>query len=537
MLGLVGLVALGYTLVQLLPLPIGWLERIAPRTVEILRISFRQIGGLPSTHPISLAPGRTAIEVVKLGACLLTFVVASNFLGRADRRQRFLIVTAFFAGLMATWGVIGAVVHPGRPLGLYAPKAGYTTGYVVTSFVNSNHCAAFLNLGFFLSLGLALSCRGPIRTLLLSSSVVLAVASALTLSGGGLLSLACGASLFVLLFQPSGGKQRSRWVPIRIGAFAFAAIGIFLLALFVSGEVFHELKRNWDSTGTTNKTALWPAGWRMMIANPWVGVGRGAFATTFPRYLQGEMEFATYTHLENQYLHVPIEWGVIVGGAVIVAGLLFILQCLRRCDRTPLNAAMIAALVSVGLHNAFDFNLEMLGVALPFAIVAGVLAQRNRSRSGRENGRAKKMESKVALGGVVIVVGLLAVSLFRASDQVDDQTLRQLQRTEGSLKDAARIAERAVRQQPADYYPHLIMGKMLALNGNSNAVAWINQAMFLAPYQPDVHFEAAKLLASRGASPASAFAGSIGSSPRRRGEGGCKMGCVSDRGSRGPSFF
>jgi tetratricopeptide (TPR) repeat protein len=103
------------------------------------------------------------------------------------------------------------------------------------------------------------------------------------------------------------------------------------------------------------------------------------------------MRQPTFSHLENQFLHLPAEWGLLVGGGLIVATAVALVLWIRRGHRDAQTAAGAAALVAVAAHNLLDFNLEMLGLAVPVAVVAGALsagAFLNRSRRSAE-GRAR----------------------------------------------------------------------------------------------------------------------------------------------------
>lgn len=502
--GAVLLAALGFTLLQALPLPIGVLKVISPTTVEVLDISLEELGGAPAWHPISLDVGATLWEALKLGACLLAFVAAHNYMYRRHRRDRLLIALVGLGLLLTLSGMVGAVVAPGKPLLLYTPDRGGAAGLITTSFVNPNHGAAFLNLTLLLAMGLAVATRDLQRkTLAGLSAVLLGVGVFLTVSRGGIIALALGMGLLTLLFV----VERRSLKDHELGQPLVAMLAGLALILGLSGwlafDVITQEMQTLLPEGDMDlgKILYWPAGLRMILDNPWVGVGRGAFMTSFTRYIEGEIPLGTFTHMENQYLHLPAEWGLPLSILLVVSSALALVRWLRRGQGSPKTLAMCAALAALALHNIVDFSLEMLGLAMPVAILAGTLSARTQILAGRgpkqeSARRRRRLQTGLLLattGGLLGLLGWVVLD-WPPSPWDEDAMLRRLVQARTPLPAFKAAALQAARRHPSDYMPHLVLARQAVRAGRPEAIKHLNRALFLYPQSPQIHLETARTL-------------------------------------------
>lgn len=386
-----------FTALQLLPLPLGLLALLAPATRELLEVSVAGAGLTLGWHPISLDPGATLLEALKVGSCALAFIVAHNLFYRAERRDRLLLALVCTGVTITLLGFIGAAAAPGRPLMFYEPGAGGGTGLIVTSFVNPNHGAAFLVLCTLAAISLAMDAADLQHRVLLGLAGVLTGSGVfLTLSRGGILVLALGLGLFAALLV--WGQRGNRGVKQ-----AALVTGGLALILGLSGWLAFDailaefLSQVPEGTSNLGKIALWPAGAAMVLANPWVGVGRGAFQAAFTRYLDGATtHHVTYSHMENQYLHLPAELGLLVGGGAILLSAVCLVLWVRKGQRDAPSMALAAGLIALAVHNLVDFNLELLGLALPAAILAGLLSAGHREpehRRRKSSSRGRRRSS------------------------------------------------------------------------------------------------------------------------------------------------
>lgn len=567
--GLLLLGLTGYTALQLLPLPSSLLKLLAPASAEVLRLAESS----SAWHPISLDPPATLWELLKLATATLLFVLARNTLRSPTLRQTLCVTLALSALLATLSGMLGALVAPGKVMLAYVPQAKPPASLITTSFVNPNHSAAFLVVGVMLALGVAVAQRSAKRSAwALFSATVMMAGVCMTQSLGGLVALGGGLLAFAALLWRHGLPP---W--LRTGGAIRLTLGLGvilggLLALPALIAEFEALTPN--TTLQLSKVELWPAAWEMLRANWVVGVGRGAFMTTFPRYLNAEVPLdRTYSHLENQYLHLPIEMGVLLGALMIIgsAWALFCWArqskrsstdtsegnphqareprlCLESPDRagcfmrrgwqgaraqeyseyfkpraTPPDASQgvpgdrrtfvtepslygaAAAIVALGLHAIVDFNLETLGLALPASALMGALAAKYdayKLSSQAPQARPQALATRGALATSAALALLLALTclsgLSSPTADADMQAIRQ-HIAAGSLERAKGRISTAMRRHPSDHMLPAARAHIAALEQRpTESLKWVNRAMLLFPWSPDLHIRAAETLLSLG---------------------------------------
>jgi O-antigen ligase/tetratricopeptide (TPR) repeat protein len=130
------------------------------------------------------------------------------------------------------------------------------------------------------------------------------------------------------------------------------------------------------------RSQMWMATARMMIANPWTGVGAGAWEVQIPLYQRDNTTLETDYYAHNEWLQLLSEYGVLVGGLVMAFFLAYLLMTVGRI--WPLNgsnfpnaavrATSLASLIALCfVSNAgFPWHLATTGVlmALCLAILA-----------------------------------------------------------------------------------------------------------------------------------------------------------------------
>lgn len=520
-----------YTALQMVPLPLKLLSLIAPATVAVLKSSLAGIPGALGWHPMSLDPSSTFWETLKIGTCTLAFISAHNVLYRASRRKRILLLLVGGGVLLVLLGFVGAVVAPRQPLLFYTPTAaGGGGGLITTSFVNPNHGAAFLIICIMAAVGLALSARDvQQKMMLIIAGVLLGTGVFLSLSRGGILALAAAlvvmtvlllatnsliarsrtstptfpTSLFGRHFRHSSQTRMSSSLAIIPGMVALVLVASTWLAYGDVAREFAHLVP--DGSADWSKIKLWPSGVAMVLANPWVGVGRGAFMTTFPRFLQVDLPNKVVSHMENQYIHLSAEWGILVGAGVILASALGLWMWYVKGHHGARSLSVVAALVALALHNAVDFSLEVLGIALPAAILAGLLSSGVTSpRSHRKGavpttnnrGRFASLRTLLALVVVALMLVLIIWSAVAAPPDPwkDDARLAALVRQKVPLGQFRKVAHEVIKRHPSDFMPHLAQARYAASFGKTEALTSLNKAMFLHPRSPQIHLETARIL-------------------------------------------
>jgi hypothetical protein len=221
-----------------------------------------------------------------------------------------------------------------------------------------------------------------------------------------------------------------------------AAVGVSgalaVVAWLALDEILKEMSTVADEATTALKLGVWPIALRMIRDFPAVGIGRGAFATTFTAY-KLEPIHRTFTHVENEWLQLPLEMGLVAGSASSPSS-----HGVHRGGASPRPLAAARWRPRAGAlaaHNVFDFSLEVPGVAIPFAIVLGIAAR-----------EMPRVEIRPWLVRAAAIAGSPSGSRAHRARLARSRTMRRLPRT---LRRATRRwpARDALRWHPADYVP------------------------------------------------------------------------------------
>jgi hypothetical protein len=485
---------------QLVPLPPGVIRALSPAAADLFARHLGPLGAWPAARPLSLDPGTTAFELAQ--ACTWTAVAAAAALAAADRARR----DALLRIVAASGPVVVAAVYGARLAGrgaLLDPRF---------PFVNPNHLAGFLQLAAWPALGFALRERGPARVGWLAAFAFTGSGILLSLSRGGIGAFVVGGGVFAALWLRAGRRRHDasdprpppRWaelwrrdkralvreamarsalvIPVAVSA----ALG---LAAFVAFDrIVTELRTVTEASSTEVKLGLWPSALQVIRDHPLVGIGRGAFASVFPAY-KWEPIPATFTHVENEWLQLPVDLGLAFG---VLAIALFAWTWLAQARRSELSRPVIGALAGTAalvVHNAFDFALEIGGVAIPFAVVMGVLS--------RELPAVRAPAWLVrACAGLGLAVAALAI-LVHHGHRLEVDAARVATAPDA---DAALAAAREVLPwHPADWVPPAAVGTKLAgVLRCDEAEPWLRRAMERDPTAPEPQRSAALCWALRG---------------------------------------
>ena len=126
---------------------------------------------------------------------------------------------------------------------------------------------------------------------------------------------------------------------------------------------------------------LWMATLRMVQANPWRGVGAGAWEIHAPLYQDADttMEIDYYAH--NEYLQLASEYGLPMAVLVLAIVAAYLLKTLSRVIRAapgdaPLRAQRafsLITLLAVGIVSAAGFPWHLASTASQLALALGLL--------------------------------------------------------------------------------------------------------------------------------------------------------------------
>jgi O-antigen ligase len=510
-LGWVLLGVVGFTALQCVPLPAGLLRLIDPAAHRLFTDTLGDLGlyGTGSWRPISLDPPATLWEALKLAIITATFLLAANLEEHHDRRSLLLLAIGGAGVAMVFIGIIQVTAGTNKIYGLFQPwSTGRPSGVVFTTFVNANHGAAFLGLAAAAWVGLAAGTDDLAkRTLCVIGAVMCAAGIFLAVSRGGITAFAVSqlalVGLLLALRSPHRHHDdearaptlRSRlrpllrlWLPLVLAA--GVGVGLWLAYEPVAAK-FATIDA--EKEREAGRPKVWADALPMLRDHVWVGTGRGAFAPAYPRYQKGE-NWTYYSHLENEYLQLPVDLGVPVGGGLLICIALASLGWLRRCNRGAHYAAALAGLGGLVVHAFTDFNLETLGVAAGAAALAGMLAAATPA-GALSDGRVPRRASQWTLAPLPLAILVLGALAFTRHGTWSEQDAEALSRARRGATDAfVARAQAAVKRHPADYLQYAITGTHLAAKRDPNALRWLNRAMILHPRHPGPHVVAARAL-------------------------------------------
>jgi tetratricopeptide (TPR) repeat protein len=489
---------------QLLPLPPAFIRFISPNTAAVFDETLAPIGLWPAWRPFSLAPGATD-EALVVAAGVAAAAVAASLLGE-DRRRRDALLKA-----IALSGLAIAVAS------MLSPLAGVGSLFESRlTFINRNHLAGFLQLATWPSFGFALRARGRSRLWWLLAFVFTSTEIFLTLSRGGIAAFFGAAAVSSALAFSHGhtpipasgssagsGKVRpgeSRLTIARVGVsippwlprlalpvgfastlavVAWLALEPVLARLATIERAASEVKP-WLSVSSAGLIGRFPV----------TGIGRGAFTTLYPS-LKTESWRVTFTHIENTWLQLLVDMGPVIGIALLGVFAWAWIAAARQKDLSRPMIGALAGAAGVAAQNLVDFSFELLGVALPFAIVMGLASSAMpRFRIGRAPG--------LTLLGCLTVLAVTGTVLHaRAPD--DDIGGRVAAAV--TTSEATAIARDALVWRPVDWVPPAAVGVRLVAAGKcSEGLPWLIRAMKRNPTAPEPHRYAARCLAAGGKS-------------------------------------
>jgi tetratricopeptide (TPR) repeat protein len=349
--------------------------------------------------------------------------------------------------------------------------------------------------------------------------------------------IACAACVLGLYFTRSRGVwvaavigclswallERKRWRPSHWLWMALAAFGL-LAGLTLAGNRWGTLLQAvWPSggAGPADTSVQWRLAvlqwtWEMIRDHPWLGVGPGAFPVALLHYQR--IPYLGGENPHNLYVEVAAEYGV----PVAVLGILGLLICLGRAARSvqrlplahPLRgrrAALVAAVVAFAVHSATDLDWSYPAVALPAAVLLGLLAAGIPARPPLETRHATLWRATMLLA--LTIVAVLALTRYysgtlvswgrdamaagraltaerhldraRLLNPLNSSALYWLawaKRQVGDLAGATETADRAVRIAPEDPNTSALAGEIALTTGRwEAAMAHFQRAVDRAP--------------------------------------------------------
>jgi hypothetical protein len=477
-------VLLAWTALQLLPLPEGWVHRVAVQSWDAWMANARLLElEPPSWMPLSADPGSTRLEVAKG-----TAIVAAYFSGRHLRAcglgRGVIGAAAAAVVLMALVGFAHEIVLAKKVFGLYTPV--FNTPRLLTPLLNENHLGGLMVLGVALCAGLSVDARNPqARATWAAGSAACGIACLMSMSRAGVVVLTLAIPVLAVTMVRRRGDLKVR--TSSLGVLGAATLALLLVGGLVAGP---GLLREFGYTHNVHpKPEAWAAALSIIDAHPVTGVGRGAFSALF---VQHHGSATRFYYPENIIVQWVSEWGIPMSVLLLGALLAAIWMSLRQAK----SAAYVGALIGVfflGVHDLGDFALEMSGVAVIAAAAFGAaLSLPGKRKMKWELGQLTLAGGLLALVGTLFALSMMGRDLTSLQTRVENALERE------SPKALLAFAERELRLHPAEPILALAAAEAAARSQSPAAAAWINRAQSVAPRWSAPHLTAARWLISLG---------------------------------------
>jgi O-antigen ligase len=341
----------------------------------------------PFWNSISADPFSTRFFVLQLLALILLAAQLYRYTNTDLRLHTIVNLIVAVAALSALYGIIRQTTQHSAGFGL--PLLKLDQGY--GQFVNKNHFAFLMEMGFGLALGMIIGGGVNRERGLIYLGGLLPIWTALVLSNsrGGLLAMFVQIVSAVLLFG-FVGRQKARWhesgslrlirsLPARVGLLIVLVASVAFGTLWLGGDrlatkleqanhefdpIVAEVRQN------ARRNQIWQATWTMFTAHPIAGVGLGAYWIAIPQFHDASGTL-TPQEAHNDYLEL-LSSGGLIGFALGVWFLALVYRRVRqnlsiesRFRRAAVFGATLA-LIGVAVHSLVDFGLHVLGNAIIF---------------------------------------------------------------------------------------------------------------------------------------------------------------------------
>lgn len=397
--GIGGLATLA--ILQQVPLPRPWLERISPSTVRFLTaydLGFSFNAGADADaavavprHAISIVPGATRLGLLLL--CAQAIFLAGLLRGLSRTLARRLTMGLVVVGcILAIVGIaqkalLGEVAYNGMKIyGFWTPESLLTSPF--GPFVNKNHFGGWMLMVIPLSLGLAmdafereggvrggvgrwlvwLSSPGGGRVLMQASAALLMIVSLMMTRSRS--AMACLA--LMTLFAAVAVWRRTRSGRVAAGVASGFGVLVLVGALYAGSDA--AIGRFVTETNSAQlRLSIWTVALDVLRGFPLFGSGLNTFGTATIFYQQPGA--AHYREAHNDYLQVLVECGA-AGAAFLGVALAGVWSGIRQrfaADREPesywLRVGAIIGLAAIAVQSLIEFSLQLPGNAAVLAVL------------------------------------------------------------------------------------------------------------------------------------------------------------------------
>nr|WP_315480473.1 O-antigen ligase family protein [uncultured Rhodoferax sp.] len=133
------------------------------------------------------------------------------------------------------------------------------------------------------------------------------------------------------------------------------------------------------------RSMMWKGTARMLMGEPWLGVGAGAWEVYIPLFQGPSADEEPDYYAHNEYLQLLAEYGLPVGGGVLAVLLAYLLAAARNTWRlpgntawAPLRATALCSMLALLVVSLAGFPWRLAGTGMMFMLCLALLAASDR---------------------------------------------------------------------------------------------------------------------------------------------------------------
>ena len=474
-----------YTALQLVPLPMGLLTKLAPFSADAWGRALHPLGlPSPAFAPVTVDPFGTWQNVQRGLLYGLSFFATLRIARSKEGARHVEVAIAASVLLLAVVSLVHGLGEFPEVFGVYMPAQGL--GRHTGPVFNPNHLSEFVIIGFSIVFGWALAPEPPLpRLLAFAVAAALLATQVWVASRGGVSGLVVAAVLVAVGSWYARHRDGNLGVVGAVMALA-VGLGVALIVLGASDGAWTELiDPNLGKIDDIKATL------RLVPHAPFTGVGRGAFESAYPAVQERvvHMSWEAPESLVPQWL---CEWGIPVT-VLALAAITYAMRLRFVYERAVPPVGAWVAVACVALQNMSDFGSEVPSIGLLCSACMGVVVAGNRGRS------LPSMPHRLWRAGVWVMGLLLTVLSFELGRRPDDDLPADRLRARGLLLDArvdapsldAIYMQAALRHPAEAYFPYLRAYRS-AMDRSPDLLAWTAHTL-----ERDPHHGPAELILGR----------------------------------------
>ena len=373
--------------------------------------------GIGQRTGLSLDIEATRATVLAVFFLFLWFLLGVDVLEDKKRRHALVTFLIVYGVLMALFALIQHFTWNGRLYWLRPITTQASSPF--GPFVNRNHFAGYMEMLAPLPIAMIITRAGrrDSQLMYVFAATMMSLAAVVSLSRGGMISLVAEMIFIVIIGAGKVNHTTSSKVStvLRPAALIMLLIGSISAGIFwagperiisrITGQGAAETQRT--ETFFSSRGWIWRETISMIAANPFLGVGLGAYETAYPIYSSDDGsnvlgKSLSVDRAHNDYLQILSDCGV-VGAALAVWFIVLIFRAVARGTQAhdPMRRALAigggTGIFGLLVHSLVDFNLQLPSNALLFLLLVAAVAQAGARKSANMRKGFTKHETSLAV--------------------------------------------------------------------------------------------------------------------------------------------